>query len=435
VHHLISKLVRLVLVSIVLVLGLETVAAAQGGGGELIRGFVRNEREEEGKTVRDPVAGVRLAVVTVDGAPVGEDVTDDDGRFEVPVPGPDDYRVLLDESTLPDGVSLRDEAQEDVAVNVRPGEEQILNFFLGEDTRKTEGRWSLLPQTLMNGLKFGLIIAICSIGLSLIYGTTGLSNFAHGELVTLGAIVTWYFNQYGPELQVLLAAVFGVAAAAAAGAGLERGVFRPLRNRGIGLTSAMIVSIGIGLAGRYLFQFFYGGRSRPYRQYSVQQAWDLGPFSVTPRELLIMLTCLVTLLAVGLFLQRTRAGKAVRAVSDNPALSSATGINTDRVILIVWTIGGALAGLGGVLLGLDQQVRWDMGFSLLLLMFAAITLGGLGSPFGALVGSIVIGLMVELWTWIFPDVIELKTMGALIALIVILLVRPQGLLGRKERVG
>ena len=112
---------------------------------------------------------------------------------------------------------------------------------------------------------------------------------------------------------------------------------------------------------------------------------------------------------MALWLLRTRTGKAIRAVSDNPDLASSTGINTDRIILIVWVAGGALAGLGGVLLGLDQQVRWDMGFSLLLLMFAAITLGGLGNPFGALVGGLVIGLFVELWTWILPGVIELRT--------------------------
>ncbi len=95
-------------------------------------------------------------------------------------------------------------------------------------------------------------------------------------------------------------------------------------------------------------------------------------------------------------------------MSDNPELASATGINTNRVILLVWVTGGALAGLGGVLLGLDEQVRWNMGFTLLLLMFAAITVGGLGNPYGALVGALLIGLTVELWTWIFPGAVELK---------------------------
>jgi branched-chain amino acid transport system permease protein len=236
-------------------------------------------------------------------------------------------------------------------------------------------------------------------------------------------------------LHILIAALFGIAAAALAGFLLETGVWRPLRGRGTSLTSMMIVSIGLGLAARYLYLYLYGGRSQAYRQYAVQRQTDFGPVSLTDRELVSMLICVVVLLGVAVFLQRTRQGKAVRAVSDNPDLSSATGINTNRVILLVWVGGGALAGLGGVLLGLDEQVRWNMGFTLLLLMFAAITLGGLGNPYGALLGSLVVGLMVELWTWFFPSAVELKTTGALFALIVILMIRPQGLLGRKERVG
>ena len=105
------------------------------------------------------------------------------------------------------------------------------------------------------------------------------------------------------------------------------------------------------------------------------------------------------------------------------------------MIITVWALAGGLAGLGGVLYGLEYQIRWDMGFTLLLLMFAAITLGGLGNPFGALVGSLVIGLFVELWTWVVPNANDLKTVGALIGLIVILIIRPQGLLGTKERIG
>ena len=197
----------------------------------------------------------------------------------------------------------------------------------------------------------------------------------------------------------------------------------------------MIVTIGLGIAVRYIYQFRFGGRSRAYREYVVQEAQDYGPISLTARSTITMVICVATMVGVALWLLRTRTGKAIRAVSDNPDLASSTGINTDRIILIVWVAGGALAGLGGVLLGLDQQVRWDMGFSLLLLMFAAITLGGLGNPFGALVGGVVIGLFVELWTWILPGVIELKNIGALAALILILLIRPQGILGRKERVG
>ncbi len=403
---------------------------------ESVAGFVKNEHEQDGKTVRDPVPGVKITFLAADGSEIATVTTDADGTYTQNLPGPGDFEAKIDVSTLPKGVKLESDDQADIKFSVRPNDAQVLNYFIGQDTRTTVSKLSQLPQTIADGLRFGLIIAICSVGLSLIYGTTGLANFAHGELVTLGAIVAWNFN-VRVGLNLLLAAPFGILAAAAAAGAMELGVFRPMRQRGIGLTSMMIVSIGIGLAARYVFQYTFGGRSRAYAQYAVQRALDLHFLSIelNVRQMITMVICVVTLVGVALFLLRTRQGKAVRAVSDNPALASATGINTDRVILIVWVIGGALAGLGGVLLGLDEQVRWDSGFALLLLMFAAITLGGLGNPFGALVGSLVVGLFVQLWTWVFSTTVELKTLGALIALIVILLIRPQGILGTKERVG
>ncbi len=408
-------------------------AAAQAA--ESIRGRVFNEREENGKRVRDPVPGVKISVAAVGGEAIADATTDDQGAYEIPLPSPGDYTVTLDESTLPKGVTVRSDTPSERTVNVRPGETQTANYFLGKDLRQKESRLSILPQTIANGIKFGLIISICAVGLSLIYGTTGLSNFAHGELVALGAIVAWYFNQYGPKLHILVAAVLGILAAMIAG-GLSEGlIFKPLRRRGVGLTSMMIVTIGIGISARYIFQFAFGGRSRAYRQYAVQSAKKIGPVDLTARSMVAMSICVLAALGVAYWLLRTRTGKAIRAVSDNPDLASTTGINTDRIILIVWVVGAGLAGLGGILLGLEQQVRWDMGFSLLLLMFAAITLGGLGNPFGALVGGVLIGLFVELWTWVLPSVIELKNIGALLALILILLIRPQGILGRKERVG
>ena len=401
---------------------------------ERLQGFVRNEQDDDGEVTRVPVAGVQLTVVGPDGAEVGVVTTDEDGRYVLDLPGPGDYTVRMDTSTLPDGVELRDAAQEELVVNIRPNERQTLNYFLGESQRQVQGRWSQLPQTLANGVKFGLIIAITAVGLSLIYGTTGLSNFAHGELVALGAIVTWWMNQ-SVGMHLLFAIPIGVAAGALGGYVSEAGLWRPLRNRGTSLTSMMIVSIGIGLAIRYVFLYTFGGRSKAYRQYAVQEAVSIGPIDLTQRQLVIMVVCVVVLIAVALFLQKSRRGKAIRAVSDNRELASATGINTNRVIMLVWVSGGALAALGGIMLGLEEQVRWNMGFTLLLLMFAAITVGGLGNPYGALVGALLIGVAVELFTWIFPSAVELKTAGALITLIVVLLVRPQGLLGRKERVG
>jgi neutral amino acid transport system permease protein len=144
---------------------------------------------------------------------------------------------------------------------------------------------------------------------------------------------------------------------------------------------------------------------------------------------------IVLLLAVAYWLLRTRIGKATRAISDNPGLAAASGINVDRVIRIVWVLSASLAAVAGVLWAYFRPgVKWDMGVQILLLIFAAVTLGGLGTAFGALIGALIVGILVELSTLlgIPPD---MKYVGALAVLIVILLVRPQGLLGRKERLG
>jgi len=147
-----------------------------------------------------------------------------------------------------------------------------------------------------------------------------------------------------------------------------------------------------------------------------------------------MIVSVVVLAAVAFWLLRTRIGKATRAISDNASLAAASGIDVDRVIRIVWILGSALAGLSGILWAYFRPgIKWDMGTGILLLIFAAVTLGGLGTAFGALVGSLVVGLLVEVSTLWIPS--DLKYVGALVVLILVLLVRPQGILGKKERIG
>lgn len=402
---------------------------------------VLNRVTENGKSERIPVAGVKIDIFDANGAPVGTGVTDDKGVAAIDVGTAALYTVTIDEATLPEGVAPAagepTSREVDFNAGVSVGTGKKVNFFLGNDTRVTRSQWSLLPQTLVNGVKFSLLYAMAAIGLSLIYGTTGLSNFAHGELVTFGAIVTWYLNVEGPRLHVLIAALFGIAASALAGGALERGVWRPLRQRGMSLTSMMIMSIGIAIAVRYIFLFYFGGRNRRFRQYvgESQKELHIGSIGVTPRDLTIMIVSIVVVVAVCYFLLKLRLGKAVRAVSDNPDLASATGIDTNKIIVLVWLVGGALAGLGGVMFGAASGIQWDMGFNILLILFAAITVGGLGNPFGALAGAFVVGMATELWSWALPGVTELKTVAALAALVIVLIVRPQGLLGRKERVG
>ena len=163
---------------------------------------------------------------------------------------------------------------------------------------------------------------------------------------------------------------------------------------------------------------------------------NLGAITFNTLDLMAMIVSIVVIAAVGYALLRTRIGRATRAVSDNPALASASGIDVDKVIRLVWTVSAALAGLSGILYSLVIQhgMRWDSGLQILLLMFAAVTLGGLGTAFGALVGSLIIGLVVELAP-VFGAPGDLKYASALLILILLLLVRPQGILGRAERVG
>ncbi len=402
---------------------------------------VLNRVTEDGKAQRLPVAGVTVNITDASGANVGTAVTNEEGVAAIDVGIAALYTVTIDVASLPEGVAPAagepTSREVDFNAGVSVGAGKKVNFFLGNDTRVTRSQWSLLPQTLVNGMKFSLLYAMCAIGLSLIYGTTGLSNFAHGELVTLGAIVTWYVNVEGPRLHLLLAALFGIAASALAGGALERGVWRPLRGRGMSLTSMMIMSIGMAIAVRYIFLFYFGGRNRRFRQYvgESQKELHFGSIGVTPRDLTIMIMSVVVVVAVCYFLLKLRLGKAIRAVSDNPDLASATGIDTNKIILLVWLIGGALAGLGGVMFGAAGGIQWDTGFTLLLILFAAITVGGIGNPFGALLGAFVVGMATELWSWALPGVTELKTVAALAALVIVLIVRPQGLLGRKERIG
>jgi neutral amino acid transport system permease protein len=374
-----------------------------------------------------PVEGVELSIAT-DGQQVGTVASSAEGRWEFEVDEPGDYQVTVE--SLPEGVELRDPDATTVEVSVTAGRRAV-PIALGEGAA-VSGRVALFFQQTLSGIRFGLIIAMTAVGLSLIFGTTGLINFAHGEIVVIGAVVAWFANTAG--LHLAFAAVLGVIAAAIAAGLLDRGVFRPLTRRGVGLFQLLVVTIGLSLILRFITLMIFGGRARPFEQYAVQQRISLGPFSTTPRDLVVIGISLVVLIGVATAIQRSRIGKAMRAVADNRDLAESSGINVEKVVSVVWIAGGALAGLGGVLYGTLFRVTYDFGFQpMLLLMFAGIILGGLGTAYGAMVGSLVVGLVTELSVVYFPQ--ELKTAWALGVLVLVLLVRPQGLLGRRERIG
>ncbi|MEY3817611.1 MAG: hypothetical protein RIT00_336, partial [Actinomycetota bacterium] len=386
---------------------------------------VQNQTLVDGSTSRTPVEGVTINVLKADGTPIGEAVTGKDGLCTISVPSRDDYVIELNLSTLPDGLTLIDAEKQKVAVNrdLFTTNTKRVTFFTGESANAGASASERILQRLSDGIRLGLVIAMCSVGLSLVFGTTGLTNFAHGEMVTFGGLVAFYFNVI-LEIPILISGPVVILMGGLFGLLLNWGIFARLTKRGVTLLSQLVVTVGLSLMLRNIYLFQFGGRTKQLSSYSKQVNLEIGPIGITPRDLTTAILGVIILVSVALFLQRSRLGKAIRAVSDNVQLASATGIDTRKVIKIVWFAGGALAATGGIFRGLDEQVSFSMGSDLLFLMFAGITLGGLGSAFGALIGGFFIGIFVEMSSLYFPS--ELKVAPALFILIVMLVVRPQG---------
>lgn len=379
-----------------------------------------------------PVAG---AVVTVTGPDFSaETQTEENGSWRLGVPTNDQpWTLELQLDTLPPEVEVPEGFQASHEVSFGRTSTVTRNFTLTAAERVTATFWDQLASRTVNGLNFGLMLALAAIGLTLVYGTTGLANFAHGEMVTWGAGAALLLSViFGGNIWIAIP--LAVVASAAFGWAMDAGIWRPLRRRGTGIVQLMIVSIGFSLALRYIYQIFMGGSTQQLPGSVSSVIPGLGAIRLTVTDLISMSISIVVIVVFAFWLMRSRLGRATRAVSDNAALAAASGIDVDRVVRVVWVLGAALAGLSGILWAYFRPgIRWDMGTSVLLLMFAAITLGGLGTAFGALIGSIIVGLLVEVSTLWIPS--DLKYVGALAVLIIILLFRPQGILGRKERIG
>jgi branched-chain amino acid transport system permease protein len=424
----------LAVIGAVCLFGLSNGSARAAESEFTITASVQDQVVSGSSTTRNPVAGVVIVVTDKAGTEVVRGETGSDGTISLPVPAKDYYVITLDVASLPEGVSLINEERFSAIIekDAFTTNDKLVRFFTGASATSSVSLFDKILQRSVDGIRLGLIIAICSVGLSLIFGTTGLTNFAHGEMVTFGGLMAFWLNVIigiplllGAPLVVVLGGLFGYL--------FNELIFGRLRKRGIGLISQLVVSVGLSIMLRNFFLYQFGGRTRPLDDFSLQVAKKFGPVSITMRDLTTAIISLIVLVAVAMFLQRSRTGKAIRAVSDNAALASSTGIDTQRIIRIVWIAGGALAALGGLFRGLDEQVGFEMGSGLIFLMFAGITLGGLGSAYGALVGGFFVGLFVELASLVVPA--ELKNAPALLILVVVLIVRPQGILGRKQRVG
>ena len=276
------------------------------------------------------------------------------------------------------------------------------------------------------------MLGLMSVGMNLVYGTTGLQSFSHGEQVTLGGLMAYVGTQM-LHMPVVASAIFAIVIGAITGLIQNEIVWGPLRRRHVGTMQQMIVTIGLSMALQYTFQFFFGGDIKGIVK-SVPDSFQLGPITTDMPTLLSALIAICVIISVTLFLYKTRLGRATRAVSDNAALAAASGINVDQVVRVVWILSCSMAALSGVLLGIYLNgISWNTGATLILLMFAAVTLGGLGTANGALIGSLVIGIVADMSSLVIPN--DMRYASALAILIIVLLVRPQGIFGKQQRVG
>ena len=280
-------------------------------------------------------------------------------------------------------------------------------------------------QLIIYGIVLGSIIALGAIGVSLIFGILRFAHFAHGDLMTLGA----YFALTGVAgMSMPMFAAFGLAlvATGAVAVGIDRALYSRLQR--VSPIILLISSVGVALMLRSLIQMVWGPDNAVYEP-GISQPWILGGLRIQPTQVMIVAGAAGLMLALHLFLQKTRFGKAMRAMSDNPDLARLSGIDTEKVVILTWVIAGVLAAAAGIFLGMDTRLHPIMGWKLLLPVFAAAIFGGIGKPYGAVAGALVIGLAQELSTLVLPA--AYKPAVAFALMVVMLVWRPTGLFSGK----
>lgn len=402
-----------------------------------------------------PIAGV---TVTLGGAATGKTTTADDGTWAFKVADDGKYTVTIAQDVAKQYGFAADSATVEIVKSSFSKQRGVVRFDKAaaakqpsksrgaadtkQPTTQTHAKtdesaassltWTRFCQQLYSGIIFGLLLGLMAVGMNLVYGTTGLSSFSHGEQVTLGGLMAYVGTQM-LHMPVVLSAIFAIVIGGLTGLLQDQFIWGPLRHKRVGTMQQMIVTIGLSMALQYLYQFFFGGDIKGIVK-SVPEGIQLGPITTNAPALICAGIALATIVGVTVFLYCTRLGRATRAVSDNAALAAASGINVDSVVRIVWTLSCALAALSGVLLGIYLNgIAWNTGVTLLMLMFAAVTLGGLGTANGALVGALVIGVVADLSTLVIPS--DMRYASALAILILVLLVRPQGIFGKRNRIG
>ena len=305
---------------------------------------------------------------------------------------------------------------------------------------------TIKAELFVNGMFMGLIIALGAVGLSLIYGILKFANIAHGDLMTISAYITFFilavpFNAIGITGAGLGPFTFGYPMLLAIPLSIliitllvlltDFLIYSKLR---FNQTHSVIVamgSLGVAIAIRGLIYIFWGGSTYQFPRLSKQFYLLPLDIKIPPDNIFVGIVAIILIITLYWFLNRTKMGKAMRATSDNPDLAKVTGIPTRKVIMWTWIIGGSLAATAGILLAISQaQLYPIMGWKLLLPLFAAVIIGGIGNPYGALLGALLMGVTTEVSTqWIST---AYKPVVAFVLLIITLLIKPQGITGEKQ---
>ncbi|MDJ0898782.1 MAG: branched-chain amino acid ABC transporter permease [Xenococcus sp. MO_188.B8] len=277
-------------------------------------------------------------------------------------------------------------------------------------------------QLLFNGIAIGSILALAAIGLTLTYGILRLSNFAHGDFMTLGAYFTWLANING--INIWLSMIVGSIGTIVMMLIAEFLLWKPMRDRRASDTTLIIISIGLALFLRSGILLIWGSSNQSY-DLPVVKALEFGDLKIAYYRVVVIILAIAAILALHFLLQNSKVGKAMRAVADNIDLARVSGINVEQVVLWTWIITGVLTAVAGGMYGLITTVRPNMGWFLILPMFASVILGGIGNPYGAIAGALTIGIAQELSVPFLGS--QYKLGVALLIMVVILLIRPQGL--------
>ena len=282
----------------------------------------------------------------------------------------------------------------------------------------------MIAQQIFNGLVTGMILALPALALTIVFGILKFPNFAIGASLTMGAYLTWIFNAlFGlPMVTAALLAILGLGLVGIAGDVL---VYRHLRDRNS--ITLLVVSMGVSLVLENICRFAFGNDARNF-DVAVARPIRWHGLRVNHEQLITGVAVIVSLAALYVLLQHTRIGRAMRAVSDNPALAGARGIERTTIVRVTWFVAGIITALAGVLIGLDRAIDPQLGWSYQISIFAAAILGGLGSVFGAVIGALMIGVIEEMATLMLPT--TYRQAVAFCAIVAVLLIRPHGLLGR-----